>query len=432
LRAPDRDPTFLDHWRVVWAARWVIITMTVFSAALGFAVARLMPKLYIARATVLPPKESGGASASMSLTNMVTSMLGGGRDGGGFNLPGLSMSAASVTTNQDVFVAVLGSRTMREEVLAHFAKTDPRVASKVGAIRPLIDAREKGIISLSVEATEGPLASDLANYYFEALDKLLERYAEQAIRRQEAVFSAQLERAAREVEAAEKKLLDFQTEKRILAVGGARSETGTSTAAALRANIQTLELQREVNRMKYTDQHPIMRELDKQISELKRQYSKNLFGTAMELPPEEAGIKGFRREFFVSAERMTPVQFAFLKLARNLQIQEGFYTAAIQGLQQIKYGEGASYGRVVVLDPAIPPGAPAKPNVMLVVAGATGGVFIAAVILVFFLEYLRRVRALERRLASKGEWRGNGRTGVEVDHVPAGANGPAVLPTVPS
>jgi len=436
---PEREPTLLDYWRIVWRARWLILAVTLVAAAAGSITVRLLPKVYIARATVLPPKESGGSAVSMSLSNMLGAALGGRDGAGAFNLPGLSLSAPSVTSNQDVFVAVLGSRTMREEVLAHFAKTDPQIASKVGAVKPLIDAREKGIISLTVEAASGTLAADLANYYFEALDRLLERYADQSIRRQETIFSAQLERAAKEVESAEQKLLDFQAEKRILAVGGGKSgETGAAAAAGLRSAIQGLELQREVNRLKFTDQHPIMRELDKQISELKRQYSKNLFGTAMELPPEEPGIKGFRREFFVSADRMTPVQFAFLKLARNLQIQEGFYTAAIQGLQQIKYGEGASYGRVIVLDPAIPPGAPAKPNVMLIVGGLTAAAFGGAVLLAFFLEYLRRARELERHLAGAGEWRGNGaerpvRPGRDVDRTPTPAPvAGATRPTVPS
>jgi uncharacterized protein involved in exopolysaccharide biosynthesis len=216
------------------------------------------------------------------------------------------------------------------------------------------------------------------------------------------VYATQLERAAKEVEAAENALLKFQTDNRILAVAaggkGGGGESGASAAAGLRAQIQALELQREVNRMKYTDQHPVMRELEKQIAETKRQYSKELYGTAMELPPEAPGVRTSRREFFVSAERMTPVQFAFLKLARNLQLQEAFYAAALQGLQQIRYGEGASFGRVIVLDPAIPPGAPIRPRLFLMGVGAAAAACAAAILLVFFLEYLRRAHAREREL----------------------------------
>jgi len=399
----DRDPTFLDYWRLLWRARWWILGATVFAAVITLGIARTLPKVYAARATVLPPKESAPASLGASLSGMLTSALGG-REGASINLPGLSMSAGAVTTNQEIFVAVLRSRTMRDDVLTHFEATmGPGTRARVGTVAPLADPREKGIISLVVEASDPKLAADVTNYYFEMLDKILERYADQAIRRQEVIYAAQLDRAAKEVEAAENALLKFQTDNRILAVGagskgGGGGGTGASAAASLRSQIQALELQREVNRMKYTDQHPMMRENEKQIGELKRQYSKELYGTAMELPPEAPGVRVTRREFFVSAERMTPVQFAFLKLARNLQLQEAYYAAALQGLQQIRYGEGASYGRVIVLDPAIPPGAPIRPNVTLMVAGACGAALAATVLLIFFLEYLRRAKAHEHEL----------------------------------
>jgi uncharacterized protein involved in exopolysaccharide biosynthesis len=397
----ERDPTFLDYWRLLWGARWWILGTTVIAVVITLGIARTLPKVYAARATVLPPKESAPASLGASISGMLTSALGG-REGASINLPGLSMSAASVTTNQEIFVAVLRSRTMRDDVLKHFeTMLGPRARARVGTVAPLADPREKGVISLVVEADDPKLAADVTNYYFEMLDKILERYADQAVRRQEVIYAAQLDRAAKEVELAEKALLKFQTDNRILAVGagsksGGGGETGASAAAGLRSQIQALELQREVNRMKYTDQHPTMREIEKQIGEIKRQYSKELYGTAMELPPEGPGVRGTRREFFVSAERMTPVQFAFLKLARNLQLQEAFYAAALQGLQQIRYGDGASYGRVIVLDPAIPPGAPIRPNVFLMGVGAAGAALAASVLMIFFLEYLRRAKARER------------------------------------
>jgi uncharacterized protein involved in exopolysaccharide biosynthesis len=397
-----RDPNFLDYWRVLWRARWWIVGSTVLAAVVALGVSRALPKSYAARATVLPPKEAGHGGLSASLSGVLTSALGG-REGAGINLPGLSLSAASVSTNQDVFVAVLRSRTMREDVLEHFQKMQGAgVAERVGTVAPLADAREKGVISLTVEAEDPKLASDVTNYYFEALDRMLQHYADQSIQRQELVYTAQIERAAREVEAAEKALLRFQAEHRVLAVGGkgGGGETGAATAAMLRAQIQAAELQREVSRMKYTDRHPAIQEMDKQISELKRQYSKNLYGTAMELPPEEPGVRGTRREFFVSADRNTTVQFAFLKLARNLQIQEAFYATALQGLQQIRYGEGMSYGRVIVLDPAIPPGAPVRPRVFLIVTGAAAAAAVASVLLVFFLEFLWRAQLRDRELAA--------------------------------
>ena len=118
----------------------------------------------------------------------------------------------------------------------------------------------------------------------------------------------------------------------------------------------------------------------------------------MDLPPESPTAKEARKEFFVPAAKMTPVQFAFLKVYRSLKIQEAFYTAALHGLQQIKYEEGLLFTpQVEVLDPAVPSSAPLRPNVLFIVAAAAVSALIAGVFLSFILEYLSRIREQERQ-----------------------------------
>ena len=385
-----------DYARVIWRAGWWIVALTVLTAAVAFAIARAQPKFYVARATILPPKESLPQALSMSLGGMF--MGGGGREGsggmGGLMLPGgISLGMPATTTNVDVFLALLKSRTMREEVVAEFTKTwGPSVGSLIGPIEP--DTRQK-IIALTVEARDPKLAADLANGYFAHLERRLDSYAELATRRQESFYAAQLDRAAKEVHTAEDELMKFQGEHRFIPMDPAM-KAGAESGGTMRGNIMALELQREVLRMRVTEQHPQLLELNKQIAELKRQYSKNLFGGAMELPPETPGARGPRREYFVPTDRITPVQLAFLKLYRNLKIQEAFYTAALQGLEQIKYGDGVSATRVEILDPALPPTKPARPNVFYIVLVAAVSALVVGVLLAFVLEYLARVRAQER------------------------------------
>ena len=386
--------TILDYWRVVWRARWLILTLAVVSSIVAFGVGRLQPKVYTARATILPPRES--APQSLSLGAMFMGGAGGGREGGGFGLPGISLAVPSLSTNQDLFMALLRSRTMREEVLVEFVKSwGPSVGSMVDSVQP--DTREKGVVGLIVEARDPKLAAELANYYFSHLDRMLERYADQATKRRESFYAAQLERAAKEVEAAEAAVLKFQSENRFLGLDTSTRREVDSVAMG-RGAIMLLELQLETMRLQFTDQHPQILALKKQIDEMKRQYSSSLFGGAMDLPPESPTAKGTRKEFFVPAAKMTPVQFAFLKLYRNLKIQEAFYTASLQGLQQIKYEEGSVPG-VEVLDPAVPPSGPSRPNIRFITGSAALSALIAGILLAFILEYLTRVREQERQQA---------------------------------
>ena len=161
-----------------------------------------------------------------------------------------------------------------------------------------------------------------------------------------------------------------------------------------------LELQREVMKMRFTEQHPQMREMEKQIAELKKQYSKNLFGQAMDLPPESPGAKGQRKEYFVSTERMTPTQFAYLKLLRNLKIQEAFYTGALQGLENMRYATeaGKPHG-LEMLDPALVPGAPISPNVKFMVFAAVVAALVMGIAGALVREFIVLTWVPERRSA---------------------------------
>ena len=167
------------------------------------------------------------------------------------------------------------------------------------------------------------------------------------------------------------------------------AKAGAETGGTLRGVIMALEMQREVMRMRYTDQHPQMREIEKQITELKKQYSKNLFGQAMDLPPESPNAKGPRKEFFVSVERMTPTQFAYLKLFRNLKIQEAFYTGALQGLENMRYAtESVKPQGIEMLDPALVPSSHIKPNVKFIMLAAGVLALVAGIMGALVREYV--------------------------------------------
>ena len=388
--------TFLDYLRVsIRSWRW-IVAVTLVAGAVAYAYGSVQTRVYRATASVLAPKDAGGSSVTSSLGAILAAAGGGGSGqggSGGMLMPAISLGLPSVTTTLDTFVAVLRSRTLREEVLRGLEESrGDKVGSQFLGMEP--SARDKGVVTVTVDATDPKAAADIANAYFDFLDQRLQRSAEAAGRRQEQVYVAQLDRAAREVETAEQQLVKFQTENRMLAGTDQGTKAQVEGGAMLRGSIMALELQREVMRMRFTDQHPDMVELDKRIGEMKKQYSRNLFGTAMDLPPEGPAAKGPRKEFFVSAERMTPVQFAYLKLLRNLKIQEAFYLGAVQGLQQIQYTGSANRPlEIERLDPALPPSGPARPNQFMIVAVGLGIGLVVAVCAVLAREALMQAMA---------------------------------------
>ena len=379
--------TFADYVRVVWRARVWIIGMVVVATVVAGVLGKMQPRVYSATSTILAPRDTQAPNMANTLGMLLGG--GGGKDGGGVNFPGVQVSVPGIASNLDVFNTLLMSRSMREEVLGVFEKTwGPQIAQMFHGVGTSYN-KERTALSVTAQATNPQLAADLANAYFDFLDKRLQRTAETQARRQEVFYKAQLERAAREVDLAEDELLKFQQRNRMVATIDPGAKTGAETSGNLRGSIMALEMQREVMRMRFTEQHPQMREIEKQITELKKQYSKNLFGQAMDLPPEGPSAKGPRKEFFVSIERMTPTQFALLKLFRNLKIQEAFYTGALQGLENMRYAtETAKPQGIEMLDPALVPGSPIKPNVQFIMLAAGVLALVAGIMGALAREYV--------------------------------------------
>lgn len=387
--------TILDYWRVVRRAKWLILVAALVSAVVAFAVANLQPRVYRAVATMLPGRQGGTQSLSMALGGLM-----GGGEGGASGLPALGLAMSGAVTSQDIFLAILKSRTLKEAAFADLEKTwGADLRSKIVGISPGTSSQEKAVISLTVDALDPGLAAAAANLYFQRLEIKLDQFQDQGVRRQEAFYSLQMERAGKELQKAEEEVLRFQAQHRFLGSDGTQQKGGSAeVVGGLRSTIMQLEMQREIMRMQLTEQHPDMRRMDKQIEELKKQYSQNLFGTAMDLPAIGAtgGARGLRtKEFFVPTAKMTDVQFAFLKVFRNLQIQQAYYTAALQGLAQSKYGEGGNFPRGELLDPAVPNASPVAPRVLYIVAAAAAGGLALGIVLAFLREYLLRVRQEE-------------------------------------
>jgi hypothetical protein len=415
--------SYLDYARVVWKSRWLVLLIIILSLAVGVAVGYLQPRVYTATAIALPPKESAAQSLSMSLGALLTGggAGGAGGQGGGGGVTSISLGGGGTggATSMDLIIAILKSRTMKESVLAEVKKNlgRPLRYKEIEDILP--DIKNRVAIGVTVNARDPRTAAIVANTYFDQLNQNLDRQADRAAKRMEDAYAAQLQRSAEEVDRAEAAVIKFQTENRFLV---STMETPTrntvEAGATLRGQIMALELQREISRMKMTEQHPQMRELEAQIAGLKRMYSKNLFGGAMDLPTE-SGIKGDRREFFVAAEKMTPVQFAFLKVFRHLKIQEAFYTAALQGLQQIKYGDASSRTYLDMLDPAEVSEQPIKPNMNLIIGASVAIGLIVGVALALIIEFLRlagftlgRRRLRGKRRAVVADGNGHGADGV--------------------
>ena len=367
---------------IVWEARVWILAIAIVATAGGYALGVRAPKIYASRATILAPMETTRASAA----SMLGSLLNAAGATGGL---GSVLGGTSNTTTADLFMLILRSRTLRERVTATMVEKHGRGVDDA-VVGVLTETRDPGSLGLTVEATDPVLAAEFANEYFAELDRTLERHAEEKARRQHASYARQLERAAREVAAAERALMRFQTATRMILTPEALAGRETDAATAMRAAILDLERHRAVAADRLTPDHPDMQDLDTQIATLKDMYSRMLFGSPMDLPTESGGA---RKEFFVPAARIAPLLMEQLRVVRGLRIQEGFYTSALGGLEDIHYNSIKPVSRVEFVDRAVPPPEPVRPSLPFIVTAALVSSLVSASLLAILLDRLLQQRA---------------------------------------
>jgi capsular polysaccharide biosynthesis protein len=392
-RLPDENATsLLDYWRVIWARRNLIGAICAISMLVSFVYSLFLPKIYRTTASILPPTEIGiGGGSQISLN------LGGGGVGGfSIGLPeskGL-FSLTPSTPTRDTFVAILKSRSMREEVIGHFSKGwGPSVGSLIGAVD--ITNTKEGVMLVVAESRHPKLAAEVANFYFNNLSQTLARRGKISMKVQLDYYEGKLDQARRDLKEAQDSLVEFQERYRYIGLDPA-TKGAIATGAAEAGGVMALEMERAIKRSYLTDSHPEMIAMDRRIYEAKRLISHQLYGEAQPLPPESPGAPP-RKEFFVASAKLTPLQFKLADVYRNLKFREALWSHIITNIEALKYtSDNPTSIHIDWLDPAVPPRKPFSPNIGYNVGAAGIGALVIGIFIAFFLEYLERQKASER------------------------------------
>lgn len=424
----DSEVGLLDYWRAVWSRRWLIVALCATAMLVGFLYSIRLPKIYVATASVLAPKEDFGGNRIGPGGNFGGLVGGGGSGVGGgggagsnpFSLLGgaaqsLGISFAPPSPNLNMSLALLKSRTMREQVIDHFKRTwGPRVESMIGPMK--VEAGKEETIVLSIESQDPKLSAEVANFYFEQLQKVMAQRSRDRQAHEHQYYLGQIDEARRGYKAAQEEMMAFQEKNRTLAID-AGTRGAIDAAARGGGSVMALEIQRELKRMYLTDQHPEMIALSRQIYEMKKLMSHQLYGEAQPLPPEKPGAPP-RKEFFVASTKMTPLYFKMVEFYRDFKTKEALYNFLAQNVETYKYTKNPKMPPVDWLDPAIPPGGPSGPNIRYNVMAAGIGSLVIGVFLALFLEYLERVKGVERMARAHAPRVGLGVTTPRVPGVP--------------
>jgi len=362
---------------VLWRRRLMILAITLIAVFGAGIWAAMTPKIYESTATLVAPKESTGSG-----------MFGGLVVASGLlqQVPGL-LSMPSLTSNRDLLVSVLKSRTMAQLVLERFRlQARYRERYQEDAIKTLqrnttVSVTREGVIAVKVEDTDPAVAAAMANFYVETLDRLVSQYGLGEASRQRIFFTEQLARAKAQLDSSEEALRGFQERNRAVVLQE-QTRGAIEAAARLRGEIIATEVQVQVMRNFATEANPEVVALRRRIDEMNRQLAQLQYGGS----PAAAATRD-RRDFTVPFAKVPELGLELVRLTREVKVQETLVTLLTQQVEQVRIAEAKDFPVAQVLDKAVAAERHSKPRmgVSLAVAAITG--VIGGALIAFVAEY---------------------------------------------
>lgn len=317
-------------WHRIWDRRRGVVLLVVAGVAVSVAAALLMPRWYRSSASLLPPSEDDAGFG-------VTSLLKG------IAVPGIKLPTQA--SPGDVFVAILESRRVNEEVASRFdLQSRYRQKTREATLRELrrhtkFRLTDTGTIELSVEDRDPRRAQDMVSAYVELLDRFNREVRSSKGGRAREFLGRRLVETQVDLSKAEQALTAYQTKNKTVALSPDMS-SAVETAGRLIAQRTALQIRLGVVRG-YTR---VTTDEERQILEQMVQLDRQL-----------------------QALPTTGLELA--RLMRTFKTQEQLFVLLTAQYEEARLNEARDMVTVDVLDPASLPERPSRPRRLFVVAG---------------------------------------------------------------
>lgn len=385
LTGDDDEISLLDLLIVLAKHKKLVLGMPFVAAVLAAGISLLLPDIYTGTTKMLPPQQSQSAtSAMMAQLGGVAGLLG-----------------ISVKSSSDIYVAMLKSRTVADNLIERFglmkssddAKYPSLVRQALSGVTKITTGKD-GIITIEVDDKDPKRAAELANAYVDELMKFTQVLALSEASQRRLFFERQFSQSKdnlAKAEAAARQALESGGLVKVDDQGRAMVEN----TARLRAQITVKEVQIGAMRTFAADRNPDLHLAQQELESMKRELAKiEGVGAA------KAAINGPNGKVTDS-----------VRLLRNVKYNEVIYELLARQYEMAKIDEAKDSTVVQVMDKAIEPDRKSKPyRVLRVLISALVALFIG-IVAAFVWEAIEKVHSdpqqAERLQAIKGylAWR---------------------------
>ncbi len=343
-----RQADLIDLLLVLAQKKKMILQITIAAALIAAIVSLLLPKMYTATTSILPPEQNQSA---------LTSMLG--QLG---SMAALNESDLGLKNPADIFIAMLKSRTVADRLIDRFDLL--RVywfkryqdARKELANRSYIVAEKEGLISISVADRDPRRAADLANAYVDELHSLNSNLAVSEASQRRLFYQQKMDAEREDLAQAELALKQAQ-EKSGLIQPDAQARAIIQSVADMRAQVAIHEVQLQAMRSYATPSNPDLRRAEQELAGLRAQLAK------LERSSGQLG----NGDVAIPTRRLPEVELAYIRHARDLKYHETLYDFLEKQLEAARIDEAKDAFFVQVVDKAVVPERKSGPRRALIV-----------------------------------------------------------------
>jgi tyrosine-protein kinase Etk/Wzc len=348
-----------------------ILQITIATAVLATIVSFLLPKTYTATSTILPPQQK------QSTLNSMLGQIGA--------IAGLSGGDLGLRNPDDVFVAMLTSRTIEDNLINRFdLRQIYRVTRHQDAQKKLeqnseVIATKEGLISISVTDRDPTRAAEIANAYVRELYNMNQNLAITEASQRRIFYEQQIKAEQEELSSAELALRQVQ-EKSGLLQPEAQGRTIIASIADLRAQVATHEVQLQTMRSYATPNNPDLKRAETELAGMRDQLAKL----------EHSNAAAGNGNIAIPARQMPEAELEYLRRSREVKYHEALYDFLGKQLEAARIDEGQTAILVQVVDTAVPPERKSGPERLLLVLVATLAAFVVTCLAVLLMEALHR------------------------------------------
>jgi len=334
----------------------VVLGLPLAVAVVALVVSLLLPKVYTARARIMPPQQNE-SSASAILGALNGGMgLGAGPIGSILNLKNPS----------ELYVGMLKSESVADALIERFhlqalydEDTLIQTRKALDRVTDITAGKNDGIITIEVEDKDPKRAAEMANAYCEELEKLTDRLSVTEAGQRRLFYEKQVHQAKEALTAAEIELKKTQEKTGLIKLDD-QGRAIVEFLAAFKANVAVKEVELGAMRTFATEHNPDFIRLEQELAGMREQLRK--------MEKDKVAGEG---EILIPTSRVPEAGLDYLRKFRDVKYYQTMFDLIAKQYELARLDEARDILVVQVLDRARPPDRKSKPKRALIVIAAT-------------------------------------------------------------